>query len=136
MEVKKQSKLTFLGVDIININFNAVSRRVEELEIKINCIPKVFYPVEHKNFFKIIMEIELKDEKQFELSLSAVGTFELESEIDSELKKTFVNSNAPAIMFPYVRSFISTITANMGNVVGTLTIPTQFFKGELDEITE
>lgn len=37
-------------------------------------------------------------------------------------------------MFPYIRSFITTLTANLGDVTGTLTIPTQFFKGELKEI--
>jgi preprotein translocase subunit SecB len=136
MEVKNQPKLTFHGVDIINVNFNAISPRIENLEIKINCTPKVFIPTDHKNFFKILMEIELNDEKHFELDLRAVGTFEFEKEIDSELRKTFINSNAPAIMFPYVRSFISTMTANMGNVVGTLIIPTQFFTGELEEIPE
>jgi len=39
-------------------------------------------------------------------------------------------------MFPYIRSFISTLTANLGSVVGTLVIPTQFFKGELEVIKE
>jgi preprotein translocase subunit SecB len=136
MEVNKQSKLTFHGVDIINVNFNAIAPREQEINVLINCVPKVFYPVEHKKFFKIIMDIELKDERYFELDIRAVGTFELELEIDSELKKTFVNSNAPAIMFPYIRSFISTLTANLGNVVGALVIPTQFFKGELEEIKE
>ena len=81
MEVKNQPKLTFHGVDIINVNFNAISPRIENLEIKINCTPKVFIPTDHKNFFKIIMEIELNDEKHFELGLRAVGTFELEKEI-------------------------------------------------------
>ncbi len=136
MEVKNQTKLAFHGVDIINVSFNAFSPRNENVEIKINCTPKVFLPTDKNNFFKIIMEIELIDEKLFELGLRAVGTFELEEGIDAELRKSFINSNAPAIMFPYVRSFISTLTANMGNVVGTLVIPTQFFSGELEEISE
>ncbi len=37
-------------------------------------------------------------------------------------------------MFPYVRAFVTTLTSNLGNVTGSLTIPTQFFHGELPEI--
>lgn len=136
MEVNKQTKLTFHGVDILNVNFNALAPREGELKIDIKCEPKVFYPVDDYNVFKIIMDIELKDESSFELALRAVGNFEIESELNNDLRKVFVNSNAPAIMFPYIRSFISTLTANMGNVTGTLVIPTQFFKGELEEIKE
>jgi preprotein translocase subunit SecB len=136
MEVNKQTKLTFLGVDILNVNFNAIAPREGEVKINIDCKPKVFYPLDNKSFFKIVMDIELKDDRYFELAIRAVGTFELESELNEELRKIFVNSNAPAIMFPYIRSFISTLTANMGNVVGTLVIPTQFFKGDLEEIKD
>jgi preprotein translocase subunit SecB len=50
------------------------------------------------------------------------------------LKKVFVDINAPAIMFPYVRAFITTLTTNLGNVTSPLIIPTQFFKGELEEV--
>ncbi len=134
MEVGKQTRLTFHGVDILNVNFKTISPKQGELKIDIKCNPKVFYPSDNKFFFKIIMEIELKDEHVFELALRAVGNFELDSEIDEELKKKFVNANAPAIMFPYVRSFITTLSANLGNVVGPLLIPTQFFKGEIEEI--
>jgi preprotein translocase subunit SecB len=37
-------------------------------------------------------------------------------------------------MFPYVRAFITTLTTNLGNVTNPLIIPTQFFKGELEEV--
>lgn len=98
-------------------------------------MPKVFYPKEQPNFFKIIQEIRLSCENFFDLFVVAVGTFELKASIDEKTKKSFVNINAPAIVFPYIRSFISTLTANLGNVTGTLNIPTQLFKGELEEIT-
>lgn len=136
MEVSKQTKLTFHGVDILNVNFNAIAPRQGELNIDINCKPKVFYPLDNRNFFRIVMDIELKDERFFALAIRAIGNFELDTEINDELRKIFVNSNAPAIMFPYIRSFITTLTANLGNVVGPLLIPTQFFKGEIEEVKE
>ncbi|MFW5656665.1 MAG: hypothetical protein ACOC0C_03530 [Bacteroidota bacterium] len=133
MEVSNQPKLSFHGVDFLHVHFDALTPRANDMQIDIHCEPKIYYPAESANDFKIIMDLELKSERCFELSLRAVGNFELEKEIDDTLKKTFINSNAPAIMFPYVRSFITTLSSNLGNVIGPLLIPTQFFQGELDE---
>jgi len=133
MEVSKQDKLEFHGVDILNVNFNLLIPREDKLKINIKCTPKVFYPEDQIHAFKIIMEVELRDEQHFELYIRAAGNFEVGAELDSESRSKFINANAPAIMFPYIR-FITTLTANLGNVTGPLVIPTQFFKGELEEI--
>ena len=70
----------------------------------------------------------------FSLNLVGIGNFNFDKSFNSEeLKRSFVNINAPAIMFPYVRAFVNTLTSNLGKVTGTLTIPTQFFHGELQE---
>lgn len=132
MEVKQQAKLSFKGVDIINLNFNALSPVNENVNIQISCIPKVFYPENCNNKFKILIDVELKDERFFNLNLRAIGSFELNTDITPELKNKFVNVNAPAIMFPYIRSFITTLTANLGNTTGLLVIPPQFFSGNLE----
>ena len=76
----------------------------------------------------------LMSESFFKLRIVAIGTFELSKAIHGEIKHSFVNVNAPAIMFTYLRSFISTLTSNLGNIIVTLNIPPQFFKGELEEI--
>jgi preprotein translocase subunit SecB len=82
------------------------------------------------------MDIKIVDARYFELSLRAVGKFEVSEELTEELKKTFINSNSPAIMFPYVRAFVTTLTSNLGKTIGTLWLPTQFFTGNLEEIHE
>lgn len=138
MDVTSQIQLKFHGVDfpVMNLNSDKPYFKSEESKIGIHITPKVFYPKEQPLFFKIIQEIKISSETFFELFVLAVGTFELKSNIDEHTKRNFVNINAPAIMFPYIRSFISTLTANLGNVTGTLTIPTQFFNGELEEIAD
>jgi preprotein translocase subunit SecB len=138
MEVKEQSQLRFIGVDILNVQFNShmPAGSVEKMDIQVDCTPRVFFPKDNANIFHIVMDLELNSEIFFELSLRAVGTFELNYEITDELKKTFINVNAPAIMFPYVRSFVTTLTSNMGQVVGTLVMPTQFFNGILEELKD
>lgn len=135
MEVSVQPKLMFHGVDFINIKFDSNQQYDNEAGIDLNIEPKVFCPDDNDNFFKIFMEISIHCEGFFDLNLVGIGNFEFDKEFeDPELKKTFVNVNAPAIMFPYVRSFITTLTSNLGNVTGAIVIPTQFFQGDLPEL--
>jgi preprotein translocase subunit SecB len=134
VEVADQIQLKFHGVDFPVINLKSENPFVQSPGniINIDIKPKVFYPTEQPDYFKIIQEVTLSSSNFFELFIISVGTFELKANVDENLKKVFVNINAPAIMFPYVRAFITTLTTNLGNVTSPLIIPTQFFKGELE----
>jgi len=136
VEVADQIQLKFHGVDFPVINLKSENPFVQSpgTIINIDIKPKVFYPTEQPDYFKIIQEVTLSSSNFFELFIISVGTFELKANVDENLKKVFVNINAPAIMFPYVRAFITTLTTNLGNVTSPLIIPTQFFKGELEEV--
>jgi preprotein translocase subunit SecB len=136
MEVSSQPKLKFHGVDFVNIQFNSMKQYDGKTGIDFHINPTVFYPEDNELFFRIIMQISLVCIDFFDLKLLGLGNFELDKSLDDDnLKKNFVNANAPAIMFPYVRSFISTLSVNLGNVTGPLVIPTQFFNGELAEVS-
>ena len=136
MLVANQPKLLFHGVDFVNLKFNSFNFYDNKTGIDLNVEPKVFFPDNNTRIFKIVMEVGIHCEGYFDLSMVAFGNFEFDSEFDDEeLKKAFINSNAPAIMFPYVRAFITTLTSGIGNVTGTLVLPTQFFNGDLPEIT-
>jgi preprotein translocase subunit SecB len=138
MEIRPQIELKFNGVNFPIVNLTSeLPRELDcDVPIGIDINPKVFYPKETPNVFMIIQDVRVSCEGHFEIFLVAVGNFEVNSGIDSEHKKSFVNVNAPAIMFPYIRSFITTLSANIGNVTGTLTLPPQFFKGDLEEIED
>ncbi|MBK8112355.1 MAG: protein-export chaperone SecB [Saprospiraceae bacterium] len=83
---------------------------------------------------KIVMEVNLNVENIFNLSLLAIGEFRHSEAIDEKMKLNFVNTNAPAIVFPYVRSYISTLTSLSGSQISTIILPPQIFKGQLEEI--
>ncbi len=137
MKVDTQVKLQFHSVDFKSVDFKSNQPiHGRDNEVSIHIVPKVFYPKDEENHFKIIQEITIKSSEFFTLSILAVGNFELLGEVNDETRSSFVNVNAPAIMFPYIRSFISTLTSNLGNVTGALTIPPQFFKGILEEVIE
>lgn len=135
MEVKQQSKLTLTTVDIVNLSFVAQKPNDGLGEINLQIVPKVFFPPDHPDSFGIHFDVALDYPDFFNLSLTAVGGFILESGLSEIEKKSFINMNAPAIMFPYVRSFIATLTANMGKSTSALTIPPHFFGGDLEVIS-
>jgi preprotein translocase subunit SecB len=71
---------------------------------------------EIKNVFAIIFDLKLEDkEKKFILSLKATAHFETDKPIDSDFQNSpFAKINAPAIAFPYIRTFVSNLTLNSG----------------------
>lgn len=135
MEINDQPVLKFFGVDIVNVNFISTSLLKDQSKIDIEIEPQVFLPVDNPSIFKIIMKVTLKDDEHFQLDLVAVGNFEISAEqITEEIKKNFINANATAIMFPYIRSFIASFTSNLGSPTGTINIPIKFFKGNIKEL--
>lgn len=136
MEIKEQNKLAFLGVEFINVNFNSIAKVSKGIpEINVNVEPRLFLPKDNNTDFHILMRVSVDSEDFFELSLVAIGSFSVVGKkVSEETRQGFINENAPAIMFPYVRSFISTFTSNLGDVTGRIQIPTQFFKGDLQKL--
>lgn len=136
MEIKPQPRLHFDGVDIFNVQFQSKTPYRPEQEIKLTIDPKVYYPKGEPNAFRILMTVLMECPSAFHLSVTGVGYFTLSTEAEEELRTGFIHSNAPAVLFPYLRSFITTLTANLGTVTGALTIPPHFFNGHLEEIQE
>jgi preprotein translocase subunit SecB len=133
MEIALQPKLRFLGVNILNIQFTVQEQLNMSDPVEITIDPKVYYPEDSDFHFSILMNIELKFKNTFFLTVSGAGNFVIEGENNPSNRKLYVNANAPAIMFPYMRSFISTLTINCGNLVNPIIIPPHFFNGEMEE---
>ena len=71
---------------------------------------------DNKREFSVVFDFSLESKsKEFKLKLKAVAHFSTGDDIDDEFKSSgFVRINAPAIAFPYVRTFISNLTLNCG----------------------
>jgi len=136
MDVQEQIKLNFEGVNIVKVDFESLTVPSVEtkVEVEIGVTPKVFYPESEPRRFKILMECNASCESYFNLKVNAVGDFTISRVIDEDLKTNFVNVNAPAIMFPLVRAFIMTLSANLGNSTPTIKVPPQMFSGLLSEV--
>tara|TARA_R110002096_G_scaffold435584_1_gene661663 strand:- start:912 stop:1325 length:414 start_codon:yes stop_codon:yes gene_type:complete len=128
----KQDNLRFDGVKFYSVHFDILGKPKENADISLDIIPKILYHSDTK--FDIIFDVDLFIPDVFKLNLRSVGYFELSKDIleNPNIKDQLVNTNSPAIVFPYIRSFISMFTANLGTIP-SLTIPTHFFKGKLEE---
>lgn len=74
-------------------------------------------PSKDENRFGIRFNISItNDDKGLSLLVTAIGHFSMSGVDDTEtfLKSDFVIKSAPAIAFPYLRSFISTLLINSG----------------------
>lgn len=62
------------------------------------------------------------DNSSMNIEVKTVGFFEFDKNLPNELLQDFFQKNAPAILFPYVRAYISTLTGLSG--VAPLILPT------------
>lgn len=132
MEVQNQSKLSFYGVDIIETSLKIKRPFNFEGQIDLKTEAKLIAPSEDGTF-KIVMTVRLSFKDYFDIKVAGMGSFKIEGSLSLKEQKSFINTNAPAIMFPYVRAFISTLSSSCGQSLPTLVTPPQFFHGTLKE---
>lgn len=96
------------------VNFSIERQPIKQTEGDIDILPSGIVDRKKKTF-SLVLNIKLKDKNEsFNLSMSCIGLFKFRSETPpSELSNYFL-TNAPAIIFPYVRSYISAVTALSG----------------------
>ena len=84
----------------------------------------------------IILETSVSLGGFFKLDVAIIGHFRL-SDYDSAQPEDhqLIHLNATAILYPYVRAYISSITALSGQNVGTITLPPRFFDDQIEDIT-
>jgi len=70
----------------------------------------------NSRLYQILFNVSVKNEDtNFNLDVVSVAFFETNIDIDEQfLNSVFTKVNSPAIAFPFVRSFINTLTSNAG----------------------
>lgn len=67
-----------------------------------------------EKIFKLTILVTLTEEEVFAATVKAVGIFEFKDVVNKEDLRINFYRNAPAILFPYVRSYIAALTALSG----------------------
>ena len=100
----------------VEMNFNSIidEETIETISIEIEF--GIGYDENTKDIYSTNFEINIQSEnKELFLKLTAIAFFKTSNEIDKEfLESNFVQVNSPAIAFPFIRSYINTITTNSG----------------------
>lgn len=119
MDIEK-SDFSFLGHKIIDVSMKVGDNIVSDnLGLNINCEGGLDY---EKQLFVLTMKVHVEDsEKVLNIDVKAEGYFKYQGE-NLEQLLGFIGINSPALLFPYIRSFISMLTSISG--LKTVTLPT------------
>lgn len=120
--------ISLVGTQVRNLELKHLSpdHLPDSNEIELDFEP--VYPEDEDSLFLIIFNIVVKSTDSFRLSLEYMAVFKADAVIPEDFKKgDFPKVNAPAIAYPFLRSFIATLTSNAG--YSTAIMPTINFVG-------
>lgn len=91
------------------------------------------YLIKDKSVYQLVLEVKVTTESnRFSADIKAIGIFHFPEGEDKLTLGNFFYVNAPAILFPYVRAYITSLTALSG--LGSEIIPTLNLTGLADEL--
>lgn len=121
-------------------NIKIASFRVERIDLKRKPVEKDDFDLsfetgflaDNPRMFIIKFNVSIYSSVGYELYVEYIAFFEADEDITEEFHSSnFVTINAPAIAYPFLRSFISTITLNAG--YDAVLIPTINFQALAQE---
>lgn len=111
-------------------HINLVQKDIEKNNFELGF--DVGFSEEESTSFRIKFKAQISSLLGYELSVEYSSFFETDEAITDNFKiSNFVTINAPAIAYPFLRSFISTITLNAG--YDPVLIPTINFQALAEE---
>lgn len=115
-------KLKNTTVEYFSISANK-SVEEDDLDLAYNA----GYQEDNLHNFAIKFDVKVQSLHGYEIELAYIAYFETDEEVDNSfMESTFPIVNAPAIAYPYMRSFISLVTLNSG--FDPLILPTVNFQ--------
>lgn len=94
---------------ITNTSIRLTGNEIGE-DMNFGIVPEGSFDEAEKTFLLTLNVVATDKDKNLDLSLIIKGLFEYDTDDMSELIP-YISMNAPAIMFPYIRAYISNITA-------------------------
>ncbi len=114
-------KVQFPDIHLRNNKLYISQEKQEEVDYELTY--KILFNKTNKKKFLIRFDLKLNSLEVKERIQNVVMTafFESEKELDEEAKNSdFIQLNSPAIAFPYLRSFVTTLTTLAGYIPVTL----------------
>ncbi|NOY49742.1 MAG: protein export chaperone secb [Chlorobi bacterium] len=117
----ENSKFQFKGFSVVR---SLIERKQSNPKSKliVEFKPKGTLNIENLSF-KLELGIQISDEdKNINIEVDSIADYSFEKNVDFGSLDNFFYVNAPALLFPYLRAYISTLTNLSGNA--TITLPT------------
>lgn len=110
MSKAAKSSFNFIDFKINKVFFDFKKERTEEINIGFNPFGKYYVKT---GIFKLFIDVIISNSnEEFIIEINTESSFSLK-EIDIN-KDNYFAINAPAIVFPYIRSFISSLSVQSG----------------------
>lgn len=118
----KKAKFQFEGYRIDKSTFKRSPGEIGK-SISIQFNPRAKFDSQ-SNLYELTLGLLIKDVSEvLEIEIETVGNFKLEKDCDDFEMKNYFSINAPAILFPYIRAYIATLTTLSG-YLNPITLPT------------
>lgn len=119
---EQTAKFQFLGYKVVESSIKLNNPSEGENNLSVNFKQATGVDEANKKM-KLTLETEIEDQaRTVEIKVKTEGYFEFAAEIDEGMKRIFFTQNAPAILFPYIRAYVSTLTALSG--IPSIILPT------------
>ncbi|HXI01054.1 MAG TPA: protein-export chaperone SecB [Sphingobacteriaceae bacterium] len=94
--------------------FNIIRNPGKQGNVRFDIVPSAVVNRQQR-FFQLTLAIKLEDKKgSYIIDILAIGDFQFDNVIDDGNLNGYFLTNAPALIFPYVRAYISAVTALSG----------------------
>lgn len=121
---EKTAKFRFKGYKILNSSISVKDGVKISPKLNINLTQSSEEKSNGKEF-RLRLTTSIVDENEaLNIKMETFGFFEFDSDIEND-KNVFFSQNAPAILFPYIRAYISALTSLAG--ITPLILPTLNF---------
>jgi len=98
-----------------------LSKKGVPLNLNIKLNPKGTV-IKAENTFILEIDVEIDErEEAVNISVKCIATYQFQQDLEDGLPTSYFITNAPAIAFPYIRAYISTLTSQSGFT--TITLP-------------
>lgn len=107
-------KLQLISTKITEVDLKSLDKKDVSIKKKFGLNVSSIFSKVNKKRFAIVFKINL-DNPEFKLAVTSTHWFEAEKPFSEEFKLSdFININAPAIAFPFLRAYISNLTLQSG----------------------
>lgn len=111
---KQEAQFRFLDFKVVKSIYQIDTQKFKQggkLEVNFKFPTELDFT--QKNLISFPMEVLVENEdKSLRIQVGIIGIFE--SDVDLTKEKSFVEISAPAIIFPYIRAYVSNLTSMSG----------------------